>query len=170
MWSTLAGWLQHMPALPRLLLKTSNIYNFWSVGPKIMQSVLTRSLLQDASSQKVSKNLEIVWDQVILPKSGLVTPHIFSPLGVKINYNHLELKSRVSQPYSYLFLVPLSSFVFQNKIKNKIFKTHDGDHRVSFQENGNISSLIICTYRFGMVKEQISCFKVVLVVLPHFRD
>jgi hypothetical protein len=27
-WSTLAGWLQHMPALPRLLLETSNIHNF----------------------------------------------------------------------------------------------------------------------------------------------
>jgi hypothetical protein len=27
-WSTLASWLQHMPALPRLLLKFSNIHNF----------------------------------------------------------------------------------------------------------------------------------------------
>jgi hypothetical protein len=33
-WSTLAGWLQHMLALPRLLLETSNTHNFWSVGPK----------------------------------------------------------------------------------------------------------------------------------------
>jgi hypothetical protein len=27
-WSTLRHWLQHMPSLPRLLLETSNIYNF----------------------------------------------------------------------------------------------------------------------------------------------
>jgi hypothetical protein len=27
-WSTLAGWLQHMPTLPRLLLETSNTHNF----------------------------------------------------------------------------------------------------------------------------------------------
>jgi hypothetical protein len=26
--STLVGWLQHMPALPILLLKTSNVHNF----------------------------------------------------------------------------------------------------------------------------------------------
>jgi hypothetical protein len=28
MWSTPPHWLQHMPALPRLLLKTSNTHNF----------------------------------------------------------------------------------------------------------------------------------------------
>jgi hypothetical protein len=28
MWSTMAGWLQHMPTLPKLLLKTSNTHNF----------------------------------------------------------------------------------------------------------------------------------------------
>jgi hypothetical protein len=27
-WSTLVGWLQHMPALPRVHLKTSNTHNF----------------------------------------------------------------------------------------------------------------------------------------------
>jgi hypothetical protein len=27
-WSTLAGWLQHMPALLRLLLEVSNTHNF----------------------------------------------------------------------------------------------------------------------------------------------
>jgi hypothetical protein len=27
-WSTLTGWLQHLPALPKLLLKFSNIHNF----------------------------------------------------------------------------------------------------------------------------------------------
>jgi hypothetical protein len=28
MWSTLAGWLQHLPALPRLLFKFSITHNF----------------------------------------------------------------------------------------------------------------------------------------------
>jgi hypothetical protein len=28
MWSTLASWLQHMPTLPKLLLKTSNTHHF----------------------------------------------------------------------------------------------------------------------------------------------
>jgi hypothetical protein len=28
MWSTLAGWLYHLPALPILLLKFSNTHNF----------------------------------------------------------------------------------------------------------------------------------------------
>jgi hypothetical protein len=34
MWSTPVGWLQHMPALHRLLLEISNTHNFWLVGPK----------------------------------------------------------------------------------------------------------------------------------------
>jgi hypothetical protein len=33
-WSTLASWLQHMPALPRLLLETSDTHNFLSVDLK----------------------------------------------------------------------------------------------------------------------------------------
>jgi hypothetical protein len=41
------GWLQHIPALPRVHLKTSNTHNFWSVAPKIMKFVLTRSLFRD---------------------------------------------------------------------------------------------------------------------------
>jgi hypothetical protein len=40
MWSTLAGWLQHMPALAKPCPKTSNTHNFWFVGPKIMKFVL----------------------------------------------------------------------------------------------------------------------------------
>jgi hypothetical protein len=58
MWSTLASWLQHMPALPRLLLKTSNTHNFWFIAPKIMKFVLTRSLLSNACGSKFlnSKN------------------------------------------------------------------------------------------------------------------
>jgi hypothetical protein len=83
LWSTLPHWLQPMPAKPRLLLKTSNIHNFWSIGPEIMKFVLTQSLLQDASSQKVPKNLKIKWGQVTLPKTGLATLGTFGTLGVK---------------------------------------------------------------------------------------
>jgi hypothetical protein len=50
-----------------------------------MKFVLSQSLLQDASSQNVSKNLKIKWDQATLPKTGLVTPCIFGPLGVKFD-------------------------------------------------------------------------------------
>jgi hypothetical protein len=82
MWSTLPHWLQHMPALPRLLLKTSNTHNFWSVVPKIMKFVLTWSLLWDACSQKVSENLKIKWDQVTMPNTGLSTVQTFGPLGI----------------------------------------------------------------------------------------
>jgi hypothetical protein len=53
MWSTLFHWLQHMPALPKLLLKTSNTHNFWSVVPKIMKFVLTLSLFWDAFGKKI---------------------------------------------------------------------------------------------------------------------
>jgi hypothetical protein len=45
-------WLQHMPALPKLLLKTSSTHNFWSVGLK-NTIFFTRSLREDTSSQKV---------------------------------------------------------------------------------------------------------------------
>jgi hypothetical protein len=45
MWSTLAGWLQNLPALPILLMIYSNTHNFRSVGPKIMKFVLLRSLM-----------------------------------------------------------------------------------------------------------------------------
>jgi hypothetical protein len=48
LWSTPPHWLHHTPALPRLLLKTSNTYNFLFICPKIMKFVLTRSLLRDA--------------------------------------------------------------------------------------------------------------------------
>ena len=54
-WSTLAGWLQHMPTLARPCPKTSNIHNFWTVAPKIMKFVLTQSLFRHSSSQKVSR-------------------------------------------------------------------------------------------------------------------
>jgi hypothetical protein len=60
MWST-PHWLKHMSALPKLLLKTSDTHNFWSVAPKIMKFVLTRSLLQDAFGKQILKILKIVW-------------------------------------------------------------------------------------------------------------
>jgi hypothetical protein len=82
MWSTPPHWLQHMPTLARPCQKTSNIHNFWSVGPNIMKFVLKRSLRQDASLQKVSKNLKIVWGQATLTKTGLVTLGTYGPLGV----------------------------------------------------------------------------------------
>jgi hypothetical protein len=48
-----------------------------------MKFVLTQNLLQGTCSKKVSKNKKIERYQVTLPKSGLVTPSTFSPLGVK---------------------------------------------------------------------------------------
>jgi hypothetical protein len=57
MWSTLTGYLQHMPALPKT--------------PKILEIVPMQSLFRDAFGKKNSKNLKIVWDQVTLPKTGL---------------------------------------------------------------------------------------------------
>jgi hypothetical protein len=84
MWSTLPHWLEHMPALPKLLQKTSNIHNFWFVGLKNMKFVLPWSLLWSASSQKVSKNKNKNWDQVTMPKIGLSVVWIFGPLGVRI--------------------------------------------------------------------------------------
>jgi hypothetical protein len=39
MWSTPPHWLQLMPALPRRLLKFSNIHNFLSVAYKMMKFV-----------------------------------------------------------------------------------------------------------------------------------
>jgi hypothetical protein len=49
MWSTLPHWLQHMPALPKFLQKTSNIHNFWSIGPKNTKVLLPWSLLRGPS-------------------------------------------------------------------------------------------------------------------------
>jgi hypothetical protein len=82
LWSIPPHWLQHMPALPKLLLKTWNIHNVWSVGPKIMKFILPQSLLRDTCLQKNSKNLKIKCVQVTLPKIGLVTPGTFNPLRV----------------------------------------------------------------------------------------
>jgi hypothetical protein len=49
--------------------------------------VFPRSLVRDACSQKVSKNLKIVCAQVTLTKTGLSAVRTFSPLGVKITNN-----------------------------------------------------------------------------------
>jgi hypothetical protein len=82
MGSTPPHWLQHMPALPRLLLKTSNTHNFWSIAPKIMKFALTRSVFRDAFG-KNSKVLKIVWFQTTLPKIGLAPVGPIHPLRVK---------------------------------------------------------------------------------------
>jgi hypothetical protein len=65
--------------VPILLLKTSNTHNFWSVGPKNSIFLFPRSLLRDASSQKVSKNLKIMWAHVTLTKIGLSAVRTFGP-------------------------------------------------------------------------------------------
>jgi hypothetical protein len=58
-----------------------------------MKFALMRSLFRDASSQKVSKNLKIVCDEVTLTKTSLVTAGTFSPLGVKRTYLFLSYNS-----------------------------------------------------------------------------
>jgi hypothetical protein len=68
-------------SLPRFLLKTSNIHNFLSVGPKNMKYVLPQNLLRGAFSQKNSKKIN--WDQVTLLKTGLSAVQTFGPLGIK---------------------------------------------------------------------------------------
>jgi hypothetical protein len=75
LWLTPPHWLQHMPALPRVHLKTSNTHNFWSVAPKIMKFALMQSLFRDASSHKVSNFFKIVWNHTTQPITGL------SPIG-----------------------------------------------------------------------------------------
>jgi hypothetical protein len=72
-----------MPALRIVHLKTSNTHNFWTVAPKIMKFALTQSLYWDASSEKVSKNLKIVWDHTTQPKIGLFSIGTSGPLRVK---------------------------------------------------------------------------------------
>jgi hypothetical protein len=49
-----------------------------------MHFFFPRSLLRDACSQKVSKNLKIVCAQVTQTKTGLSAIWTFSPLGVKM--------------------------------------------------------------------------------------
>jgi hypothetical protein len=50
-----------------------------------MKFVLPRSLFEGACSQKVSKNLKIEGDQVMLPKTDLSLVGTSGPLGVKIH-------------------------------------------------------------------------------------
>jgi hypothetical protein len=49
-----------------------------------MRFIFPRSLLQDACSQKVSKNKKIVGAQVTQIKTGLSAIWTFGPLGVKL--------------------------------------------------------------------------------------
>jgi hypothetical protein len=48
-----------------------------------MKFVFLQSLFRGACLQKVSKNLKIKWNQVMLPKSGLSIPCTHGPLGMK---------------------------------------------------------------------------------------
>jgi hypothetical protein len=69
-----------------------------------MEFVLLQSLLRDTSSQKVSKNLKIKWFQVTLPKTGLVTPCTFGPLGVKIRG---QIEFLIKKKHHYFLLTTL---------------------------------------------------------------
>jgi hypothetical protein len=63
MWSILASWLQHMPTLPRLLLKTSNIHIFLSIAPKIVKFVLMQSNCETCTYVIMKLwNLRLFWD------------------------------------------------------------------------------------------------------------
>jgi hypothetical protein len=79
---------QHMPALPRVHLKTSNTHNFWTVASKIMKFVLMRSFIPRCIFTKSFKNLKIVWDHTTQPRIGLSLVGRSGPLGVndKLNY------------------------------------------------------------------------------------
>jgi hypothetical protein len=55
-----------------------------------MKFVLLQSLLQDACSQKVSKSLNIKWDQLTLPETSLVTLGRFNRLGDKESVKNLQ--------------------------------------------------------------------------------
>ena len=86
---TFWGWwsqlllVDYSRCLPILLLKFSNLHNYWSVGPKIMKFVLLQSLFRDACTQFFFLNLKIEWDPVTYPKTGLSIVRIFGPLGVE---------------------------------------------------------------------------------------
>jgi hypothetical protein len=75
-------WLQHMPDLPIFLLETSNIHNFWFVGPKIA-FFFPAKLIARRMFIKSFKNLKIVCTQVTRTKTGLSAVRTFSPLGIK---------------------------------------------------------------------------------------
>jgi hypothetical protein len=75
-----------MPALPILLLKTSNIHNFWFVDPK-NTIFFPAKLTARRTFTKVSKILKMVWAQVTLIKTGLSAVRTFGPLGVKLQRN-----------------------------------------------------------------------------------
>ena len=109
------------PALSRLLLKTSNTHNFWFIGPRIMKFVLTQSLLRGACSRKVSKKIKTIWDQVTLPKSGLVTPSTFKTTGV----NHISTFI-TAQRYLLSFQIALNLFYYNRPHHERIKKLEFG--------------------------------------------
>jgi hypothetical protein len=122
MWSTLPHWLQHMPALPRLLLETSNIHNLWSVGAKNAFCFFLQSLLWDACSQKVSKNLKVVCAQVTQTKTGLSTVRTFSPLGVNLVPTLGRVKS--SNPHRMWRFYFFSNFFAKIRIHQDLHMHH----------------------------------------------
>jgi hypothetical protein len=63
--------------------KNSNTHNFWTIVPKIMEFVFMQSLFRDLVGKKNSKNLKIVWDHTIHPKTSLSPVGTSGPLGVK---------------------------------------------------------------------------------------
>jgi hypothetical protein len=128
-----------MPVMPRFLLNTSNIHNFWSISPQIMKFILMQSLLWGSYSQIVSKNLKIIWDQVTLRKSSLVIPSTFSPL--RINFYRspfwtspflvmafpLEWHGRPTLPYwngiwnGKLLMIPILRWIVPSSWKRSCF-------------------------------------------------
>jgi hypothetical protein len=136
MWSTLAGCLQHMPTLPRFLLKFLFPHNFWFVRWKIMEFVLLWSLYWGTFSQKIPKNLKIKWDQVTLPKAGLSSLGTISPLGVKKThrllpssdpfYTKVETPIQRSYPFSHSMKPSnVDSVVFQKWVAWILFSAHE---------------------------------------------
>jgi hypothetical protein len=72
-----------MPALPRVHLKTSNIHNFLTIAPKIMKFALTRSVFQDAFSQKSFKKSKNSVRSYDAAQNWFVPIGTSGPLGVK---------------------------------------------------------------------------------------
>jgi hypothetical protein len=77
--------------------QTSNTHNFWSVGPKNMIFVLSQSLFQGASIQKVSKNRIFYCTHSNVLKNAKSHFGFLSPLGLKDivgNVNCFDLWSK----------------------------------------------------------------------------
>jgi hypothetical protein len=93
MWSTHANWLQHLPALPILLLKFSFPHNFWSLGQKLWNLYSRKAYSKAHVYKKFQKNLKKKWHQVMLPKLPIVPRRDNSPLGIKVTVSNLSQTS-----------------------------------------------------------------------------